>query len=687
MTTRQESSHQPRLNAASYELYYLALSGRVVTIEPTPDAEGLHHLDSERTLRLPVPALAGPGIDAESWRRVALAHRALHHEMGTFTTSIETADPRIRDVLAGDAEGRSPLERFFRCFAERRLAISIFQTLEDLRVDAALPVLLPGLGRPLERVLAAAAAARPPLASLAPRAAAMEVIIRCSLAHPPGRVPRALGEAASLLCAIAQEARDGATVAATILATVRAYAVVSRLPNLGVLSHGAVIRVPAPGVRPWPSRWPEPARESIEGDAILDVTVVPVPHRDDLSARLTSAPPPAAPSQQAVYRWSAGDPAALATPSRGGVAGPPEPLPHEHPEVAGPVRRLEWGPLRPEGPHTFVYPEWDAPAGRYLPRWCRVIEDIPREADPRAIRQLQVAHQLLVARLRRVMQSAAPRGLTRQGRMHDGDDIDIDAAVEAVVELHTGRSPRIGVYETLVPRRRSVAVGVLIDASSSTGERVLTAPPLVASPDTAQPLGYRDHPRILDVEVLSGLLCLTAIDAVEDASAAWVFSGTGRDGVRLTAIKTLAERLGPTVFRRAAAVRPGGATRLGAAIRHATARLAATPAARRVLLVLSDGRPFDSDYGQRYGEQHAAAYAAADTRRAVIEARDRGLTPFLLTIGAREGAEASLADVPGEVLDDLTQLPARLTRLYRELSAATGGAWQRRPSLEERSAS
>lgn len=687
MTTRREPSPHRDLNAGAYELYYLALSGRVVTVEASPDAEGIHHPDSERTLRLPVHVPAGAGADAESWRWVALAHRALHHEMGTFTAPIEAADPRIRDALSGDDEGFAPLECFFRCFADRRLAMGIFQTLEDLRIDAALPHVLPGLGPALERMLAAAAATRPPLTSLPPRAAAMEVLVRCSLAHAPSRVPRALADAAALLCAVAQEARDGATVAATALATVRAYAVVSRLPNLVVLSDGAEVPVPPPGVPHWPARWPEPARERIEGDAILDVTVASVPHRDDLSARLTSAPLPPAPSQQAVYRWSAGDPVASATPLHGSVAGPPEPLPHEHPEVAEPMHRRELGPLRPEGPHTFVYPEWDAPRGQYLPRWCRVIEDIPREADPAAIRQLQAAHQLLVARLRWLMQSAAPRALMRQGRMPDGDDIDIDAGVEALVDLRSGRSPRAGVYETLRPRRRSVAVGLLIDASSSTGERVLTAPPLVASADTTRPVGYRDHPRILDIEILSALLCLTAIDAVGDASAGWVFSGTGRESVRVTAIKTLAEPLSPAVFRRAAAVRPGHATRMGAAIRHATARLAATPAASRVLLVLSDGRPYDMDYGQRYGEQHAADYAAADTRQAVADAQDRGVSPFLLTIGAEGGAEASLAGAPGEVLDDLSLLPARLTRLYRELSAETGGARQRRPSLKERSAS
>ena len=109
---------------------------------------------------------------------------------------------------------------------------------------------------------------------------------------------------------------------------------------------------------------------------------------------------------------------------------------------------------------------------------------------------------------------------------------------------------------------------------------------------------------------------------------------------------------------------------MGAAIRHAATRLATAPHATKLLIVLSDGRPYDIDYGQQYGDDDAAGYAAADTAHAVDEARHGGVRPFLLTVD--HGGEDYLARICArdyQVLDDITALPERLTSLYRDLTA------------------
>jgi hypothetical protein len=77
--------------------------------------------------------------------------------------------------------------------------------------------------------------------------------------------------------------------------------------------------------------------------------------------------------------------------------------------------------------------------------------------------------------------------------------------------------------------------------------------------------------------------------------------------------------------RRIAALVPEENTRLGAAVRHATAVLRAQPAQRRVLLLLSDGQPNDVDFYQ-------GAYAIEDSRRALNDARAEGVVPFCLTV-------------------------------------------------------
>jgi hypothetical protein len=692
---------------AGYELYYQALSGRPAAIELTAAGGPRAFPDTATTLRLPACPVPGANLRRRAWYRVALAHRALHQEAGTFGFRLARADARIAAALGGqggepddgpggraahpgrNADGRGDLEVFLGSFADRRLALQVFETLEDLRIDALLMRRYPGLAADLAAISAAERAARPDPAAMAPRAAALEFLLRRSLAHAdperhapgpsapghgPPRVPAPIAEPAATLLAVAGLAgRPDATVEDVASATVHAYAVLSRLPNLGQLGNVPQVRVSRDGTAPlpWPRQWPEEARVTIEGDAVLDVLVAPVSFRDELAGRIWAAPAPAAPDEQSVYIWHpepAGDADSAVAVAPAKAAGPPEPLPHEHHDVMRDLRRREDGPLSRTGPHTFLYPEWDDRRGTYLPRWCRVIERPFSRSDDHAVHQLQRRHQFLLTRLRRLMQDAVPAGLEPERRTTDGDDIDFDAAVEAFTDLRAGRAPGDALYQRLRRRKRDVAVGILVDASSSTGERVEGAPPL--DPESAATSGYRRWPRVLDVEIVATMLCLTAVDAVGDASAAWAFSGTGRESVDMPVLKALDEPFGGRVIRRTAAVKPVHATRMGAAIRHAAARLAAAPHASKLLIVLSDGRPYDVDYGQQYGDDDAAGYAAADTAHAVEETRRGGVRPFLLTVD--HGGEDYLAGICArdyQVLDDIAALPERLTGLYRDLTA------------------
>lgn len=662
----------PRQEAV-YELYYLALADRRVSVEMVADPGR----DTERTLRLlkqPAVASSAGAHSARAWHLVALAHRALHHELGTFGFSLERADARLRDADA-HSEAGSDVERLIACFADRRLAWQIFETLEDLRIDGQLPRRLPGLRPALREATTRALRERPPLEALPPRCAAMELLLQHSLGHTPSRIPAAIAPAAAAFLPLAAALlRPEARVEDTALATVRAYAAIARLPNLGIVGAAEPVDVASLTARSpgWPDAWPEPERAAIEGDAVLEVALPCVSYRDDLQTRAAAAPPPAPRIQQAVYAWhsSEGEPALSAR----GVEGPPEPLPHEHHDdgTAAETPRAD-GPLVPGEARAWLYPEWDRYRGALLQRWCRVVEEPPACADGAAVHEMAIAHQLLLARLRRAMLAENPRALATRRRMGDGDDIDFDAAVEALVDLRSGGPGRDHVYQRLDRRRRDAVVGVLVDASSSTGSRVTEAPPLrpLAHRDAA---AYRDHPRILDMALLSTVLCLGAAQGVGDASAAWTFSGNGREAVRVQALKTVAEPFGGRILERAAAVRPGHATRLGAAVRHATAKLVGAPHLRKTLLILTDGRPYDSEYGQQYGEDGAGTYALADTAHALEEARRAGVRPVLLAIGA--GAAGELAGAcAGDVhaLDDITALPEHLTALYRQFTAGVRG--------------
>jgi nitric oxide reductase NorD protein len=81
------------------------------------------------------------------------------------------------------------------------------------------------------------------------------------------------------------------------------------------------------------------------------------------------------------------------------------------------------------------------------------------------------------------------------------------------------------------------------------------------------------------------------------------------------------------VRERVTSIAPGGFTRLGAAVRHATRELAQQSAGHRLLLILSDGRPNDTDAYQ-------GTYGVEDSRQAIFEARASGVFPFCLTVDA-----------------------------------------------------
>jgi nitric oxide reductase activation protein len=298
------------------------------------------------------------------------------------------------------------------------------------------------------------------------------------------------------------------------------------------------------------------------------------------------------------------------------------------------------------------------------------VTEVPVPGDPTRVRDLQRRYVHLVLALRGLMLRAVPHGLTVERRVRDGDDVDYDAAVQAMLDQRTGVTPSDAVYRRLRRHSRDVAVGLLLDISSSTAERVREADPLEGGAVDAPPWQRPRPPRILDLELLAALLCLAAIDAVGDASAAWAFSGTGRERVSMPVLKDFGEPLGGVVLRRAAGVKPMHATRMGAAIRHATRRMRGLSQVTKLLLILSDGRPFDVDYGSVYGHDGVLEYAVSDTSRALDEARHTGVRPYLLTVDAGgEDYLRAMCSRDYEVLTSIGALPQRLTGLYRDLAA------------------
>ena len=132
--------------------------------------------------------------------------------------------------------------------------------------------------------------------------------------------------------------------------------------------------------------------------------------------------------------------------------------------------------------------------------------------------------------------------------------------------------------------------------------------------------------------------------------------------MRVATVKGFEEESGAAARRRVAALEPDGYTRVGAAIRHASALLGRERARHRLLLLLSDGKPNDVDeYGGRYGIE--------DTRQAVGEARLQGLVPFCLTVDREAPTYLPAIFGPGRfaVLPSPGLLPTVLVDVVRSL--------------------
>jgi nitric oxide reductase NorD protein len=289
------------------------------------------------------------------------------------------------------------------------------------------------------------------------------------------------------------------------------------------------------------------------------------------------------------------------------------------------------------------YPEWIARHARLEPRHTKVFPVAAVERDDVWARNALREHGPLVRQVRdRFALLRARRARLRAQRA--GDELDLDACVDALIDARLGRVPTDRLYQMTRPTRHALAILILVDVSGST--------------KTELP----DGRTVLDVERLSLLLASEALDALGDPYAILTFSGLGRHDVRLATVKGFAEHDEEAVHRRISSLEPEDNTRLGAAVRHATAVLGTQPAGHKVLLLLSDGRPNDVD-------RYQGSDAIEDSRQALADARAKGVHSFCLTVDAEEAEYLPhLFGVGGyRVLRDAAQLPGALIRLVDRL--------------------
>ena len=704
--------------------------------------------------------------DNFSWFKVVSTHQVSHLEFGSFEYDFEKPATQFEDrrhemeqqmlqrkeeeravareayelaaqLLASGAEGdvdMSPgytdpndlgsmrtftaIGRFLDIFENGRLVFDIFTVLEDGRLDYRIKVEYPGIRTASSRVQLETLGNRPNIEDMPLQQGMVELLIHMSLDQFQDLpVAKEYQEAAEMLSSILHQLRTAeANVEDTAEATLRAYEIISRIPNqqeeedefeeqdleepgdFSEEDYQSLVDQLQAGI--------DAAADGSEGESYESPD--PVDYRGDFKPEMvqlltklqadSGEQGEAQPMTQEMLEQLLQDSSELELDAEQGEvnsdmsmfaqnimkeAGAPPP--NSQPgEGYGPLLHDDdhGGELEAREPATFVYDEWDFRANDYKPRWCIVKEKTVEEGDINFYQESLRTYTALSNHIRRQFELIVPESMRKTYRLIDGEDIDLNAALEAWADLKMGVPPDEKIYWHRNRNRREVAVVFLLDMSASTAEAIDEGRQTVDDRDAPDdPVEYmvwlrrrreglvrRNYKRIIDLEKEGTTLLINALESIGDTYGIYGFSGYGRENVEFYVIKDIDEDFGDRVKRRIDKITPLHATRMGAAIRHAITKLENQDAKTKIMFLISDGRPQDRGYSREGVEKE---YAVHDTHMALVEARHKEIIPFCLTVdkAGHDYLKSMCGDMGYEVLADIWSLPERLPMLYRQLTA------------------
>lgn len=614
---------------AVLRLYVEGLTGRSVTVAPLAETPEQATIGDGRTIHL--PRRVSDFEDAESNFRlykVLAAHGAGQIEYGTHaadTPALLAIHRDFRTAFKTDGacaarSGPVTYRTVLRQFPDPETATRVFTILENARIDRRLRRAYRGIRRDLDFIAARLRATRPDVLQLPPERQWTEILFRIALCGGvDDAVRRRLSEVVTALehiTAVHLEAPT-AELTDTLWATRRVYELIERFQRADAAQETLT----------------QANRQA--GDA---------PGETDAA----EATEPCRPSPSPVERPAAGQSF--------------ESWAQEH--TAPPLQDLtaHWlreGGLSQEQPletddRAFLYDEWDRELGDYRVEWCRVVERRPTAGTRAFVETTRARHQGLIASIRHQFQLMKPEALRRVTGEVDGEAFDLDAVIDRQIDRRASLPGDERLYVKHLRRSRNVAVAFLLDMSSSTARTMTRHPKMPYS---------RPGRRIIDIEKEGLVIMNEALEAVGDSYAIYGFTSEGRRNVRFYVVKDFDERYDADIEARIGGINYQNNTRLGAAVRHAARKLSACEARTKLLILLSDGRPYDHDYGD-------ARYAREDSKQALRDARQAGVTPFCITI--ERDADHELRELYGDVgytvIDDVLSLPEKLPGIYRRLT-------------------
>jgi hypothetical protein len=294
----------------------------------------------------------------------------------------------------------------------------------------------------------------------------------------------------------------------------------------------------------------------------------------------------------------------------------------------------------------YHYSEWDYQIQLERPAWATVLEKRPKAGELQLIDDIAAQHKRTIGRLKFLLDALQPQGVTRIRKLEDGDEVDVNAAIRAMIDIRMGQQPDPRIMMRSVRKVRDISVMVLLDLSESTNEKV----------------SGQDY-SVLDLQRQATVLLADAIDRIGDPFAIHGFCSDGRHNVEYFRYKDFDQPYGELPKSRLAGMSGQLSTRMGAAIRHAGHCLKLQKSAKKLLLVITDGEPADVDVRD-------PQYLRYDTKKAVEEMARSGVTTFCMSLDPK--ADQYVSRIFGArnymVVDHVERLPEKLPLLYAGLT-------------------
>lgn len=294
----------------------------------------------------------------------------------------------------------------------------------------------------------------------------------------------------------------------------------------------------------------------------------------------------------------------------------------------------------------FHYSEWDYQIQLERPAWSTVLEKRAKAGDLQLIDDIAARYKREIHRMKFLLDALQPQGVQRFRKLEDGDEIDINAAINGFIDIRLGHQPDPRIMMRSLRKTRDFSILVLLDLSESTNDKV-----------------HGQDYSVLDLTRQACVLLADSIAKVGDPFAIHGFRSDGRHDVEYTRFKDFAQHWDDAPKAKLAGMTGQLSTRMGTAIRHAGHHLTLQRSAKKLLIVITDGEPADIDVRD-------PQYLRMDTKKAVEDVAKMGVTTYCISLDPR--ADNYVSRLFGQnnymVVDHVERLPEKLPLLYAGLT-------------------